>query len=184
MRPFIIFALITPPAWSCFDETRGGCFTAGFVAPSPRPLQQLERQVRERRRDLLRSWGLQHQGRQRVSRLDRWEFQFQEGPLQLRMRPRRRPRQQGRGARSRTRTPRPPGLGARDLAPRGRPRRTPPSPAVAPARVTARGMDADSPSLLSTLSTPVTTKYKHASSTTGPSPGTRSTAPGSCPACC
>ena len=31
MRPLILLAVITPSARSCFDETRGGCFTAGFV---------------------------------------------------------------------------------------------------------------------------------------------------------
>ena len=31
MRPLILLALITPSARACFDETRGGCFTAGFV---------------------------------------------------------------------------------------------------------------------------------------------------------
>ena len=31
MRPLILLALITPSARSCFDTTRGGCFTAGFV---------------------------------------------------------------------------------------------------------------------------------------------------------
>ena len=31
MRPAILLALITPSARACFDETRGGCFTAGFV---------------------------------------------------------------------------------------------------------------------------------------------------------
>ena len=31
MRPLLLLALITPSARSCFDTTRGGCFTAGFV---------------------------------------------------------------------------------------------------------------------------------------------------------
>ena len=31
MRPLILLAILTPSARSCFDETRGGCFTAGFV---------------------------------------------------------------------------------------------------------------------------------------------------------
>ena len=31
MRPLILLALITPSARACFDTTRGGCFTAGFV---------------------------------------------------------------------------------------------------------------------------------------------------------
>ena len=31
MRQAILLALITPSARACFDETRGGCFTAGFV---------------------------------------------------------------------------------------------------------------------------------------------------------
>ena len=31
MRPLILLTLITPSARACFDETRGGCFTAGFV---------------------------------------------------------------------------------------------------------------------------------------------------------
>ena len=31
MRQAILLALITPSARSCFDTTRGGCFTAGFV---------------------------------------------------------------------------------------------------------------------------------------------------------
>ena len=31
MRPLILLALITPSARACFDETRGGCYTAGFV---------------------------------------------------------------------------------------------------------------------------------------------------------
>jgi hypothetical protein len=31
MRPLILLAIITPSARACFDTTRGGCFTAGFV---------------------------------------------------------------------------------------------------------------------------------------------------------
>ena len=31
MRPLILLAILMPSARSCFDETRGGCFTAGFV---------------------------------------------------------------------------------------------------------------------------------------------------------
>ena len=31
MRPLILLAILTPSARACFDETRGGCFTAGFV---------------------------------------------------------------------------------------------------------------------------------------------------------
>ena len=30
-QAILLLALITPAARSCFDETRGGCFTAGFV---------------------------------------------------------------------------------------------------------------------------------------------------------
>jgi hypothetical protein len=39
MRPLILLALLTPSARSCFDETRGGCYTAGFVDNLSRALE-------------------------------------------------------------------------------------------------------------------------------------------------
>ena len=57
-QAIILLSILTPSARGCFDETRGGCFTAGFVDNLSRNVQSRKRLLGARevvgRHELLR----------------------------------------------------------------------------------------------------------------------------------